>query len=365
MKIYIDVNSQQLIRGPLDHGEAEGITQRRHNQFLMEVYFVNGAEIIEIAIPDLEFNAKVNDEDSLQRYDDNPTLFLDSFSTQIDGDNKPYWKGILEVSSGKLDKILGVDNVNAREVVAVSCVADISSSLQSTYFDVYASASTYYRVWFDVASGGVAPTAGVGGTLIEVDLATDDSAITVAAAVETAFAANPAYTVVADGAGNLLFTAIAQSPKGDASPGSSGFTVSIIAAGATAFTVADAPSVLLMGEFYFTYSSAAQATEAFDLTIQNNLRRAGAVPSVYVPGIRRGVYDIPDATSVVTVTFATPFPSASWVFLDKQVVNVTDGSPYTLVPGTLTSRSAFGFTLLLNGDTDSANYDFEYTCQQI
>jgi hypothetical protein len=76
----------------------------------------------------------------------------------------------------------------AAEVTKIICVADSSSSLQSKYFTISGMGTDFeqndYYVWIDVGSGGTDPD--ISGTGIEVDIAADASAATVATAVNTA-----------------------------------------------------------------------------------------------------------------------------------------------------------------------------------
>jgi hypothetical protein len=76
-----------------------------------------------------------------------------------------------------------------RQKDTLTFVADSSGSLDATYIDfetvTFAGVTTQYRAWFDVDDGSTPPAAG-GRTLVEVDIATDDSAATVAAAWQSA-----------------------------------------------------------------------------------------------------------------------------------------------------------------------------------
>jgi hypothetical protein len=77
-----------------------------------------------------------------------------------------------------------------------------------------------------------------------------------------------------------------------------------------------------------------------------------------------GAKDIASGASAVTVTFATAFSGTAWVFTGAPlVVNTTDENPLNLMCGTVVSRTAGGFTVLLSGATDSPNYDLHYQCE--
>ncbi len=75
-------------------------------------------------------------------------------------------------------------NDAAIEINAVTASACVASALCSDYFTLYsAKDATQYRVWYDVACGGTAPTAPC-VTLIEVNIAACDAAAVVALATQ-------------------------------------------------------------------------------------------------------------------------------------------------------------------------------------
>lgn len=89
-----------------------------------------------------------------------------------------------------------------REQTCVTAVADSSGSLDATYFTLSAPASIggtegLFYVWIDVDNSSVDP-APAGRTGIEVDIATDDTAITVAAAIQAAVEANGNFRAALD-----------------------------------------------------------------------------------------------------------------------------------------------------------------------
>lgn len=72
---------------------------------------------------------------------------------------------------------------NAYQVQKITCVADVSSSLNNKYFHIYSVSGTKYHVWYNVASGGVDP-APAGSTAAVVAISANSSASTVATATE-------------------------------------------------------------------------------------------------------------------------------------------------------------------------------------
>lgn len=109
----------------------------------------------------------------------------------------------------------------------VTAVADSSGSLNDTYFDLnligYDFAEDQYYVWFNVNSLGTDPAVS-GKTGIEVPLATDASAATVAAAIKTAVdAANVPAFVSVTGADAAITNQVQGAITAETDAGSTGF----------------------------------------------------------------------------------------------------------------------------------------------
>lgn len=68
----------------------------------------------------------------------------------------------------------------------IAPVADVSGSLASTWFRVYDNYGNTFIMWFRVSGVGAAPV-GVSGTLVQVDLVTNDSAATIGAKLVVIF----------------------------------------------------------------------------------------------------------------------------------------------------------------------------------
>lgn len=78
------------------------------------------------------------------------------------------------------------------EITRVDCIADVAGSLNNKYFVIYDGA-TDYGVWLDVDNGGSDPT-GAGITGIEVDISANDTAATIAAAINTTVGGHAEFT---------------------------------------------------------------------------------------------------------------------------------------------------------------------------
>lgn len=82
-----------------------------------------------------------------------------------------------------------VEPVNAQwgedvmQVEKITCVADVSSSLNSKYFNFYTTGGVHHYAWFDVGSAGTDPTIS-GATGHEVDISANATANEVASALQ-------------------------------------------------------------------------------------------------------------------------------------------------------------------------------------
>jgi hypothetical protein len=127
-------------------------------------------------------------------------------------------------------------NEDKREVTRVTAVADVAGSLSATYFDL-TDRDGPVRVWIDVADGSTAPAVPSGGRLVEVNIASGATAIAVATAIATSFAADLMFSVLRDSA-ILDFTDAFAGTRTDVADGAggaaTGFTLSVTQQGAAA-----------------------------------------------------------------------------------------------------------------------------------
>jgi len=121
------------------------------------------------------------------------------------------------------------------EVSSVDTVADVSASLGGKYFliSAYATATsllpTDYYVWFDVDAGSSDPEV-ADRTGIEIDISADDTAATVASAVETVLEAlnsSATFDITIAGAGSneMTITHLVGGAVANVAAGDSGFTI--------------------------------------------------------------------------------------------------------------------------------------------
>ena len=139
----------------------------------------------------------------------------------------------------------------ARNVDTVVAVDDVSRSLQSTYFWFYV-ATTQHYVWIDVDNLGSDPS--VAGTAHEVDIAQNDNAATVGAAIVAVIDA--IANISASGAATMIIendnVGVVTAAAVDGASTSTGFAFSNTIAGAAAYTAS----------YFYAVSSDAKDTAA-------------------------------------------------------------------------------------------------------
>lgn len=141
-------------------------------------------------------------------------------------------KGFFDnAGSGNTAVIVNV-GLGTAEVTEVTCVADVSSSLNDTYFLLNsASDVTGYYVWYNVAGAGTDPAIS-GRSGIEVAIAEDATANAVASATAAAIAASADFSALAL-ASLVTVTNTVGGPATDATDaGSTGFSISVDTQGA-------------------------------------------------------------------------------------------------------------------------------------
>lgn len=119
------------------------------------------------------------------------------------------------------------------EVTSITCVADVSGSLNNKYFYIYNALDAIpYYVWFNVNSAGTAP-APSGKTAVEIAIATNATAATVATAVAAALDALAGF-IASAASGVVTCTNAVVGYASDAVDVNSGVTISVTTQGAAA-----------------------------------------------------------------------------------------------------------------------------------
>lgn len=126
----------------------------------------------------------------------------------------------------RLEDAAALNYAGLPEITEVTAIADVSSSLDGTYFTIHSAAdATDYYVWFDVDAGGNDPAPG-GMTGIAVSISADDDAETVATAIASAVDANADF--LASASDDLVtITNAAVGATTDAADVDSGVSISI------------------------------------------------------------------------------------------------------------------------------------------
>lgn len=126
----------------------------------------------------------------------------------------------------------GTTSAGVFQVTQVTTVADASNSLAGTYFTIdNANDITQYYVWYNVSGNGLDPSI-AGLTPIRVNINTNDTANTVATNTGAAITAQAGTDFTTSVTTNVLtITNSLEGPSTNATPGTSGFTVSITTTG--------------------------------------------------------------------------------------------------------------------------------------
>lgn len=121
------------------------------------------------------------------------------------------------------------DSAESYESTDITAVADVAGSLASTYFTFSnAGDANLYYAWYKVSGTGTDPAV-AGRTGIEVDIATNDTADTVASATRTAIAAAVTQITVTGATSHVILTNKQLGQNTDAANGtaSPGFSYSV------------------------------------------------------------------------------------------------------------------------------------------
>lgn len=119
--------------------------------------------------------------------------------------------------------LIGFNVSGSQEITTITTVADVAGSLDGTYFTLNSPSTSYYA-WIDVDNGSIDPAPG--GTGIEVDISTGDSASTVATALQTALDAISDFKATVNGS-TITLTNIDSGAVTDAVDVDTGFTITV------------------------------------------------------------------------------------------------------------------------------------------
>lgn len=197
-----------------------------------------------------------------------------------------------DLKIGDLYAITGVKQVNQ-----ITCVHDVAGSLNNKYFKL-GILNAQLVVWFNVDAGGSAPSVVAGQTLVEVDIASGDSATTIAGALAAALPGG-SFTSIVPAAGVVTTTDAAVGARALTDTGSTGFGLAVQTTGsgaggtyecidpaqhgtAAAFALAGNPANLLIQQTVTqSYAGLSYNTVDFD-TIPNDSAKSYDGVSGYV-----------------------------------------------------------------------------------
>jgi len=234
------------------------------------------------------------------------------------------------------------------EITTVECVADATGSLNNKYFEFStagASADDYY-VWFNVNTAGTDPNLS-GKTGVEVALATDATAGTVALAIDTQI--DLLTDVTADvTADTVTITNGDDGAVTNASPGTSGFTTEVTNQGGTA-TSHPLLGLLARGTVAFDTSGSIS-----NVTLEQIDTTDGGVDAQTTSDVSDGYYQfiptfISGSPQSVELNLGTRYNGTSWVKSSLSTSQFASAS-------TTTFQSASGYG---SGDLGGVNVDVD------
>lgn len=360
MRLYIDQDNGTVHIAANTGPHITSTDGRLYEGKRLDVFFCRDGAVIRNATAALDLLLSL--PDGTNKFDAGRINSAVTFTEQTEGTDY-FWRGTLDFAAPVFEKLLGVDVASQRETVSFECVADVGNSLHYKYLKLYRADGGFNHVLFYTSGTAedaalAAPSGSAGGSRISI--ATNATATDVATALATATGVE--YTL--SRIGNVVTcTATSAGARGWHSAGTTGFTMTLQTAGMSPFAVADIASASLLAQFTYDVDGDPQSTQLFNWEVQNTLRRPLITPPGLATGrIRTGTVDIANGTSSVSVVFAQPMPTANY-FITASVKNTTDSSPLTLFVGTITAQSTTGFTVQLNGETASANYDLIFKAE--
>jgi phage tail sheath gpL-like len=214
--------------------------------------------------------------------------------------------------------------VDGRETTTVECVADVASSLNDTYFTFFsATDATKYYVWYNVDDAGTDPAV-ASATGIEVAIAADDTADTVAAATQAAIdliASNDVTAEVTTDTVTLtnVDPGTATNAADGAAAAATGFTITVTNAGAAIgddeFQIAETDALTMAN-----LATAINAADTGDfvtatrgnVTITLTPKTAGAIGNAITLDATGGITE--SGTRLTGGASSTPLTSASYSY---------------------------------------------------
>lgn len=191
-----------------------------------------------------------------------------ALQTALNSDSEFTASVLSETVTVTLNTPFSVDDVtdfNTGFDFTVSQQGDNPASLGGKYFTIYDDVGPV-RIWFDVDNTSVAPPIPGGGRRIEVDIASNDSAVAVATALRSVVDADAKFAASRTN-NEVTITSSSVGTRTDGSDFNTGFTISVVTQGAAAVT--------LGGKYFTMYDDVGPVRIWFDV---DNLSVAPAVP---------------------------------------------------------------------------------------
>lgn len=253
----------------------------------------------------------------------------------------------------------------AAEVTNITCLADVSDSLNGKYFTIN-SPSTAYYVWYKTSGGSLSDPAVGGKTGIQVSVATNATAAQVATATALAIDGLAAFVSPAPTTAVITVTNAVFGVSTDATAGNISFGISVTTQGVnTVSAVAEVTNVTLShdvnnslnGKYfllnspstsYYVWFKTSGTIESLDPTIAG---KTGIKVNIATNATATQVAIATAAAIDLLATFATPVPSTPTITVTNSVTGATvdavgDGLAVTPTNFIMSQGSLVGFNTL-------------------
>ena len=225
------------------------------------------------ADPSIEFLIKPSTGNN--RFDVAPVVASPTFTrTAVDDLGNYFYEGSLSLSAPAFLKALGIETGFVSEEFTITATDNTDGKLFSRYFDIYYSPTLYKRFWFDTSpTTQTAPSIGGANALVRVEIASDDTADTVAAAIDTAFAVIPTFALSTTT--NVVSVEYYTGAVGQHDPQNSGVAITVTTAGSAPGDRTDVTSASYTSQLVYLDGASPQLSPLFTLQLNNSLYRDG------------------------------------------------------------------------------------------
>lgn len=120
MRLYADLDNQQLIQNAGNGNAVRSITLRRSPSLPVEVRFATAGALTDPGAPEIYFVLKTQD-----KYDEDPPILLNGSWTKTGTGSAAYWTATLNLVTTALDALFVVDGDDSNDVPEVELMGEL------------------------------------------------------------------------------------------------------------------------------------------------------------------------------------------------------------------------------------------------